>query len=122
MLEHAVKRIEKPWGYELIWAHTERYVGKVLHIRAGHKLSWQYHEIKDETIHVLSGLVDLETEAEGDPHRVVRLHPGQSVHVEPLRRHRLIAVEDCDLLEASTSELADVVRLADDYGRQGRVD
>lgn len=114
-----VKRIEKPWGHEIIWAIGERYVGKILHVAKGHKLSWQYHEIKDETIYLLSGSVDFETETEQEARHTLRLLPGQAVHVEPKRRHRLIAREDSDLLEASTPEIWDVVRLSDDYGRQG---
>ncbi len=114
-----VRRVDKPWGHEIIWAHTNRYVGKILHVTAGHKLSWQYHEHKDETIYCLNGELDFETEAEGDPRRVIRMRPGDVFRVEPLRKHRMIAVSDCDLLEASTPELDDVVRLEDDYGRKG---
>lgn len=119
MSEFSPTRVEKPWGYELIWAHTDRYVGKILHIRAGHKLSWQYHEIKDETIYVLAGELDFETETDQELRRTLRMNPGEAFRVEPFRKHRMIAVTDCDLLEASTPELLDVVRLEDAYGRQG---
>ena len=109
-------RVEKPWGHELIWAHTERYVGKILHIKAGHALSFQYHLVKDETICVWQGSLRLVLgEGEAQVERV--LGPGQSVHLTPGTRHRMIAVTDCDVMEASTPELDDVVRLDDRYGR-----
>jgi mannose-6-phosphate isomerase len=110
------KRVEKPWGYELWWGHTDRYVGKLLHINAGHKLSLQYHERKDETIHLLSGDLILALD-EGDGLREYPLAPGESYHVRPFTKHRMIAVTDCDVLEASTPEVDDVVRLEDSYGR-----
>ncbi len=112
-----MKRVEKPWGYELIWAHTGRYVGKVLHINAGQALSLQYHQRKDETIHVLRGVMTFQVGAEGEELQDVKLEEGESFHVAPGTRHRMIAVTDCDLLEASTPELDDVVRLEDRYGR-----
>ena len=112
------RRVDKPWGYELIWAHTERYVGKILHIERGEALSLQYHEVKDETLYVLSGALRLELAGADDgPYRVLDLGPGQAIHFAPGTRHRLTAVEACDILEASTSELDDVVRIADRYGR-----
>ena len=111
-------RVEKPWGYELIWARTERYVGKILHVRKGHALSLQYHRVKEETIRLLSGRLRFETESNGA--REVRvLEPGEGAHVPPGLRHRMEAVEDCDVLEVSTPELDDVVRLEDRYGRVG---
>ena len=110
------KIVEKPWGYEIIWAHTERYVGKVLHINKGESLSYQYHRVKDETIRLLSGLLDMDVELNGARERL-RLVPGEGLHIVPGMRHRMIAVEDCDVLEASTPELDDVVRLEDRYGR-----
>ncbi len=112
-----VTRVDKPWGYELIWAHTERYVGKILHIKAGESLSLQYHERKDETIHVLRGQMTFQVGPNEDEMGDVRLDEGMSFHVTPGTRHRMIAVSDCDLLEASTPELDDVVRLEDRYGR-----
>jgi mannose-6-phosphate isomerase len=110
-------RVEKPWGYELIWAHTDRYVGKILHINKGHALSLQYHLRKDETVHVLSGAMKFQTGAEGEELQEKVLGPGESFHITPLLRHRMIAQTDCDILEASTPELDDVVRLEDRYGR-----
>jgi len=112
-----VKRVEKPWGHELIWAHTDRYVGKILHISAGESLSLQYHERKDETIHVLRGrMVFLVGRADEDLRRQ-ELEEGMSFRIRPGTRHRMEAITDCDLLEASTPELDDVVRLEDRYGR-----
>ena len=110
-------RVEKPWGHELIWAHTERYVGKILHIKAGHALSLQYHQRKDETVHVLKGRMRFQTGDEGEELRDRVLGAGESFHITPLLRHRMIAETDCDILEASTPELDDVVRLEDRYGR-----
>ena len=110
-------RIDKPWGHELIWAKTDRYVGKILHVRAGEALSLQYHRIKDETIMVLSGRMKLEFFAEGEEPRVCELEPRKPFHVTPGLRHRMIAIEDTDVLEVSTPELDDVVRLEDRYGR-----
>ena len=113
------RRVEKPWGHELIWAHTDRYVGKIIVIETGRRLSFQYHEQKDEWIHVLSGRLQLTLEDEGG--EVVRreLGPGEGAHVAPLRRHRYEAIERAELVEVSTPELTDVVRLADDFGREG---
>jgi mannose-6-phosphate isomerase-like protein (cupin superfamily) len=111
-----MKRVEKPWGYELIWAHTERYVGKVLHVNAGHRLSLQYHVKKDETIHLWSGRLTLVYD-EGRGMIERELQPGESYHIVPGTKHRMIAITDCDILEASTPELDDVVRLEDAYGR-----
>ena len=113
------KRVEKPWGYELWWARTERYVGKLLHVNAGQQLSLQYHERKDETIHLWSGALRLVL-GEADGSLVEReLKPGESYRVKPGTRHRMIAVSDCDILEVSTPEVEDVVRLEDAYGRAG---
>ncbi|MFZ5469653.1 MAG: cupin domain-containing protein [Myxococcota bacterium] len=113
-----VRRVEKPWGHELIWAHTERYVGKLLHIKQGHKLSLQYHQRKDETIHVQSGrLLFVVDEGGGLTER--ELAAGESYHIKPFTQHRMVALTDCDILEVSTPELDDVVRLEDAYGRAG---
>jgi len=112
------RRVAKPWGYELIWAHTERYVGKILHINAGHALSLQYHRVKDETVCLWNGKLRFVI-GEGAEQREVLLESGESIHVTPGMRHRMIAVTDCDVLEASTPELDDVVRLDDRYGRAG---
>lgn len=115
---HQPKRVEKPWGHELIWAHTDRYVGKVLHIRKGQRLSLQYHERKDETVHVLVGtLLLVVDEGAGLVERT--LDPGESYRIRPLTKHRMVGITDCDVLEVSTPELEDVVRLEDAYGRAG---
>jgi mannose-6-phosphate isomerase len=116
MPEHEPVRVEKPWGHELIWARTGRYVGKILHVLEGHALSLQYHRVKDETIHLLQGRLKLQT-GEGDALEERVLEPGHSFHIPPGLRHRMIALSDCDVLEASTPELDDVVRLEDRYGR-----
>ncbi len=115
-LTHRAKKVEKPWGYELIWAHTERYVGKILHINKGESLSYQYHKVKDETIYLLRGLMEVEIGDERGREKQ-QLEPGACLHITPGTRHRMAALEDCDILEASTSELDDVVRLKDRYGR-----
>lgn len=112
------RRVEKPWGHELIWAHTERYVGKILHIKAGHALSVQYHERKDEVIHLLRGTMIYRIQDNGEL-RDVALREGQSFRNEPGTIHQMEAVTDCDVLEASTPDLDDVVRLSDRYGREG---
>jgi quercetin dioxygenase-like cupin family protein len=111
-----VNRVEKPWGYELHWAKTERYVGKILHVKAGHALSLQYHNIKDETIYLHSGKMLFEIDRDGTLTKQ-EMRPGDSVHVTPKTVHRMTAIEDCDILEVSTPELDDVVRLEDRYGR-----
>jgi mannose-6-phosphate isomerase-like protein (cupin superfamily) len=112
-----VSRVEKPWGYELHWAKTDRYVGKVLHIKAGHALSLQYHNKKDETIFLHTGKMLFEIGEQDGPLARREMKPGDSVHVTPLTVHRMTAIEDCDVLEVSTPELDDVVRLEDRYGR-----
>ena len=114
--EGGVTRVEKPWGYELHWAKTERYVGKILHVKAGHALSLQYHNRKDETIYLYSGKMLFEIERNGELIKQ-EMHPGDSVHVTPTTVHRMTAIDDCDVLEVSTPELDDVVRLEDRYGR-----
>jgi len=112
-------RVNKPWGYEIIWAKTDRYVGKILHIEAGHALSLQYHKVKEETIRLSSGKLVLEVQEEGTERRTIELLPGDSFHIRPGTIHRMIAEETCDVLEVSTPELDDVVRLEDRYGREG---
>jgi mannose-6-phosphate isomerase-like protein (cupin superfamily) len=109
-------RVDKPWGYELIWARTDRYVGKILHVRAGHVLSLQYHNRKDETMHVLRGALILRTRP-GDTLVERRFVAGETAHIPPKLIHQIEAVEDSDVLEASTPELDDLVRLQDRYGR-----
>jgi len=112
-------RVDKPWGHELIWAKTDHYVGKILHIKAGESLSLQYHEHKDETIMVLTGKIELEHYHEGEQPNKTVLEPRQPFHITPTLRHRMVALEDTDIVEVSTTELADVVRLEDRYGRAG---
>lgn len=111
------RRVEKPWGHELIWAETERYVGKILHVRAGHALSLQYHERKDETIHLLAGRMRFFAGNTAADLREVELRVGESYRILPGTVHRMEAVTDVDILEASTPDLDDVVRLEDRYGR-----
>jgi mannose-6-phosphate isomerase len=111
------RKIDKPWGYELIWADTDRYVGKVLHVNAGHSLSLQYHERKDETVHLLSGQMRFWAGPSVEALEEVPLAQGESYHITPGTVHRMEAVTDVDILEASTPDLDDVVRLEDRYGR-----
>lgn len=111
------ERIDKPWGYELIWARTDRYVGKILHVDAGQALSLQYHERKDETIHVLTGEMRFWVGSDADTLEEVDLRTGESYRIRPGTVHRMEAVTDVDILEASTPELNDVIRIEDRYGR-----
>jgi mannose-6-phosphate isomerase-like protein (cupin superfamily) len=141
-----ITTVPKPWGHETIWAQTDRYVGKILHINAGHALSVQYHTRKDETIFLLSGELKywVQEQTQGPrhhtpgPHRTagtgetpvagrspipqltdVRLMVGDAFRITPGTIHYMEAVTDCDVLEVSTPELDDVVRLKDRYGREG---
>jgi mannose-6-phosphate isomerase-like protein (cupin superfamily) len=116
-LKTTPRRVEKPWGYELIWAETELYVGKILHVNAGEALSVQAHRIKDETLHLLSGEIRLEAGDTPEQLEDVRLGAGESFRVTPGTVHRIVAVTDADVLEASTPHLEDVVRFSDRYGR-----
>jgi len=109
--------VTKPWGYEKIWARTDKYVGKILRIESGHRLSLQYHVKKDETIHVQSGTLLLEYGDHVDRLTKYSLNPGDSFHIKTGMIHRMSAVTDVDVYEVSTTELDDVVRLEDDYGR-----
>jgi mannose-6-phosphate isomerase len=113
------RRVDKPWGHELIWAHTDQYVGKSLIIETGKRLSLQRHEIKDESILVVSGRLRLWLEDDDGVVRIEELGPGAARHVATGRIHRYEAIERCELIEVSTPELDDVVRLEDDYGREG---
>jgi mannose-6-phosphate isomerase len=115
----ASRMIEKPWGHEEIFAETGTYVGKILVIRAGHALSLQYHEVKEETLRVLDGELDMITGPDVDTLQPIRMSAGVVFHVAPGELHRMVAVTDCRLLEVSTNHLDDVVRLEDRYGRQG---
>jgi mannose-6-phosphate isomerase len=114
------QRVEKPWGYELVWAHSDRYCGKLLFVRAGEELSLQFHNRKDETIYVHEGRIEMEISAPGArmPDTEV-VGPGAAFHIRPGMIHRWRALEDSVVLEASTPELDDVVRLEDRYGRAG---
>jgi len=113
-----VIRVSKPWGHEIIWAHTDRYVGKILHILAGHALSVQYHERKDETVYLLAGELKYWVKS-GETMTDMHLRVGDAFRITPHTIHYMEAVTDCDVLEASTPELDDVVRLTDRYGREG---
>ena len=117
-MSEPLHRVEKPWGYELWWARTDRYVGKQIHINKGHALSLQYHNKKDETIFVWSGRILFEREVDGQL-VATEMGPGEAVHVTPPTVHRMTAIEDSDVLEVSTPETDDVVRLEDRYGRKG---
>jgi mannose-6-phosphate isomerase len=120
-LSFEVNRVDKPWGHELIYALTDRYCGKVLFVRAGQSLSLQYHEVKDEAWYVQSGKATLELGTVGDdgPLRALTLGEGDALHFQPRTIHRVTAIEDTTILEVSTPELGDVVRLEDRYGREG---
>jgi mannose-6-phosphate isomerase-like protein (cupin superfamily) len=111
--------VKKPWGWENRFAITERYLGKVIHIDRGEMLSLQYHNQKDETILITRGIMDLELEEDSGKMRTQRLTPGMSRRIRPGRRHRMIAVEECEFFEVSSPEIDDVVRLEDKYGRAG---
>jgi mannose-6-phosphate isomerase-like protein (cupin superfamily) len=118
---HETRRVDKPWGYELWWARTDRYVGKILHLRKGESLSLQYHNVKDETIMLQSGRLLFETGPAREHGELTSLEmkPGDVFHITPGTLHRMTGLEDCDILEVSTPELEDVVRLEDRYGRAG---
>jgi mannose-6-phosphate isomerase len=110
-------KVEKPWGYELRWAITDRYAGKILHVKKGEALSLQYHERKDEYQCLLSGAIDIELGGGDGKLTRRRMTAGDTLHITPGMRHRLTAVEDSDIFEVSTPEIDDVVRLEDRYGR-----
>jgi mannose-6-phosphate isomerase len=115
------RKVDKPWGHELIWAVTEQYVGKILFVKAGESLSLQFHKIKDEAWYVLEGRAQLELGAPGE--KVLNsevIGPGAAFRFRPGTVHRVTAVEDTTIIEVSTPELDDVVRLEDRYGRSGK--
>jgi quercetin dioxygenase-like cupin family protein len=115
-----VRHVPKPWGHETIWAANDLYVGKILHIKAGQALSVQYHNLKDETIYLLRGEMRYRVQLEGsDELCELRLVEGEAFRNMPGTVHCMEAVTDCDVLEASTPHLDDVVRLTDRYGREG---
>ena len=112
-----IKIIEKPWGSEKIWAHTEKYVGKLIHINSGHRLSLQFHKQKEETIFVIDGKLTIETLNDEKVH-TFSIKKGECFHVYPTQVHRFCAYdEDVILVEVSTPEIEDVIRLEDDYNR-----
>jgi mannose-6-phosphate isomerase len=113
-----IKRVDKPWGHELIFAKTKSYVGKILHIDEGQTLSLQYHREKEETLYLLSGVVLLTLRLNGEE-EVKVMKPGEAYHIPPGLVHRMEAVEDSEIAEVSTTQLDDVVRLEDRYGREG---
>ena len=113
-----IERVEKPWGYELIWAHTKDYVAKILFVKAGHSLSLQYHKVKEETLFIESGTCLIETGADENHLTPSPYTHGGDFHVSPGTLHRITAQTDCRIFEVSTPHLSDVVRLQDRYGRQ----
>ncbi len=113
------RRIDKPWGWELVWAEAEAYVGKLLFVRAGHSLSLQYHELKDESWLVQEGRASLELGEVGGELATVEIGEGDAFRYRPGTVHRVTAIEDTLVLEVSTPHLDDVVRLEDRYGRAG---
>ncbi len=116
----AVRRVDKPWGHEELFALVDgKFCGKAIHVTEGHALSLQYHERKEETISVQSGRLHVEVGLSEDDLEEFDLEPGESIHLRPGTRHRVTALVDTVMLEASTTELDDVVRLEDRYGRQG---
>ena len=112
--QDVMKRVEKPWGFEVWWAVTERYVGKLIHVNQGQALSLQYHNVKHESMYCLHGRGEILL---GDEIKI--LEPGEAVVIPPLTHHRITALSDLEVIEVSTPELDDVVRLQDRYGREG---
>jgi mannose-6-phosphate isomerase-like protein (cupin superfamily) len=113
------RRVEKPWGWELVWAEADAYVGKLLFVRAGQALSLQYHEVKDEAWLVQEGWASLELGEVGGELETIEIVPGDALRYRPGTVHRLTAIEDTLIVEVSTPHLDDVVRLEDRYGREG---
>ena len=113
------RKVNKPWGHEEIFAETPNYVGKILFVRQGEALSLQYHEVKEETLRVLDGELELVTGRDAENLESHRLGPETVFHISPGTLHRMVALTDCRLLEVSTNHLDDVVRLEDRYGREG---
>ncbi len=117
LTQKKIERVEKPWGYELIWAHTQDYVAKILFIKAGHALSLQFHHKKEETMFIESGQCQIETGPNENNLTSLPFSPGETFHIPPGRLHRIHAQTDCRIFEVSTPHLDDVVRLQDKYGR-----
>jgi mannose-6-phosphate isomerase-like protein (cupin superfamily) len=113
------RRVDKPWGWELVWAETADYLGKLLFVRAGESLSLQYHEVKDESWLVREGRAQLELGEVGGGLDQSEIGPGDAFHFPPRTVHRMTALEDTLVIEVSTNDLDDVVRLEDEYGREG---
>ena len=118
-MEVSARVVNKPWGHEEIFAETADYVGKILSIREGEALSLQYHQVKDETLRVLDGKLELVTGVDENHLESHCLEPGAVFHIAPGTLHRMVATTDCRLLEVSTNHLDDVIRLDDRYGREG---
>ena len=120
-MKQIVQKLEKPWGHEIRWATNDKYLGKILHIKRNRRLSTQYHEIKDETIYVSRGvlIVNIGLKPDGQPESSFVLSQGESFRVKPNTIHRFCAPPDgyVELIEVSTPEIEDVVRLQDDYSR-----
>ena len=113
------RRVEKPWGWELVWAEADAYVGKLLFVRAGEALSLQYHEVKDEAWLVHEGVARVELGRQGEELETIEIREGDALRYPPGTLHRITAVEDTLIVEVSTPHLDDVVRLEDRYGREG---
>ena len=111
------QKTEKPWGFELLFAHTPRYAGKLIFVKKGHRLSLQYHKNKDESMYIYEGKALIEIEGSDRHMTSTLLQPGCCIRIPPLTKHRLKAIEDTTFFEVSTPELEDVTRLEDDYGR-----
>lgn len=114
-----MRRVDKPWGHEVIFAVTDSYVGKILHVEAGEQLSLQYHEVKEETLYLASGSIEIEVAEVGEELVARIMSPGDVQHIPPRTVHRMRALETSDIFEVSTPHLDDVVRLEDRYGREG---
>ncbi len=113
----AARRVEKPWGFELIWAHTDRYACKLMVVETGKRLSLQLHRVKDETIYIATGKLRLHLENDDGEIATREMGPGDYARIPVGRRHRFEAIERVEIVEVSTPELDDVVRIEDDYGR-----
>ncbi len=120
MEEKLPRKTEKPWGYELLFALTSQYAGKVIFVKKGYRLSLQYHQEKDESMYLLQGRVRFSVQPKGGQMKETIGENGYCLHLPPFTTHRIEALEDSTILEVSTPQLADVVRLQDDYGRANK--